>query len=418
MGLDLLLKNSIILYEVDKVITLNQLMSQVKLPIQLINAPVEFNNAIKSITIMESPEVKKWLQGGEFILTSSKTFTTDFETQVQLLKDLVTLKAVGLAVKISNNHFYFSETALAYAKKENFPIFTIPDNVTYLTIMDQVNYILFTERETTFLKENLAKYLLTTQIKSASLKQLEHLAKLSDHTKVTVLHVGPNIDWFQTSPMISQKPNYWKNIQQLLLLLIQRLDNLVEKNQLTDYLYTNDINSISIILISENKTDKKELLSAVENVNQNYLSAIKDDLIVYYGLSDNVSVYNIVEGYRQATFAHKINQFICADSPILIYSTVEFYDVMNSLSDTEIANHLMNHLKPIADNKLLMATLQTFFRNNEQLMKTSEELFININTLRYRLKKIKVLTGLDYNNTSDKLKMFLGIVHFELNKMK
>ena len=65
-----------------------------------------------------------------------------------------------------------------------------------------------------------------------------------------------------------------------------------------------------------------------------------------------------------------------------------------------------------------MATLQTFFRNNEQLMKTSEELFIHINTLRYRLKKIKVLTGLDYNNTSDKLKMFLGIVHFELNKMK
>lgn len=410
--------NTIILYGVNKVITLNQLMSQVKLPIKLINAPVQFSNAVKSITIMESPKVKQWLQGGEFILTSSKTLTNDFETQEKLLKDLVALKAAGLAIKIPNTHINFSETALAYARKKNFPIFTIPNDITYLTIMDQVNYTLFVERETAFLKENLAKYLLTTQIHSTSLQPLEYLTKLSNHTKVTVLHVGPNIDWFRAPPVLSKKSNYWENIQQLLLLLIQRLDYLVEKNQLADYLYVNDINSISVILFSENKSDNKILSSTLEKVNQDYLSIRKDSLLIYYGLSNDVSVCNIVEGYRQATFAHKINQFIREDSPILKYSTVEFYDVMNRLAETEIANHLMNRLKPITNNNLLMETLQTFFRNNEQLKKTSEELFIHINTLRYRLEKIKLLTGLDYNNTSDKLKMFLGIIHFELNKMR
>ncbi|EOL41974.1 hypothetical protein RV11_GL002689 [Enterococcus phoeniculicola] len=401
-------------------ITLKQLMNRVELPIKLINGPINFNSAIDSVTIMESPKVKFWLQGGEFLLTSSETVTNDFQVHNQLIEDLIKLHAIGLAIKIQEENFCFSETALKMAREANLPIFTIPVDVTYLTIMDRINHSLFVERESVFLRENLAKYLLTTRLQSAPLQHLKQLSGVTEDTKVTVLQAGPNIDWFHTSKTTAKNSNYWQIMQNLLLLLIQQLNQMVETNQLTDYLYVNDINSISVILFSENKIDDEYLYSALKKVNDQSLlikNVEKDSLILYFGLSDPVPIHNIVEGNRQATFTHKMNQFIGSETPILLYATVEFYDVMNRLADTEIANHLMNHLEPIIDNRQLMETLQTFFRNNEQLKQTSEELFIHINTLRYRLEKIEKLTGLNYGNTSDKLKMFLGIVHFELNKM-
>lgn len=58
---------------------------------------------------------------------------------------------------------------------------------------------------------------------------------------------------------------------------------------------------------------------------------------------------------------------------------------------------------------LLVETLQTYFDNNMNKTETAQALYIHIETLRYRLKKIEKLTGLNMNDSNDLLTLQLGM---------
>jgi purine catabolism regulator len=57
----------------------------------------------------------------------------------------------------------------------------------------------------------------------------------------------------------------------------------------------------------------------------------------------------------------------------------------------------------------LIATLEAYFRNNGNLSKTSEELFIHRNTLSYRMDRITEITGLDLTNPDTALAVQIAL---------
>ncbi|MEH7253383.1 helix-turn-helix domain-containing protein, partial [Neobacillus niacini] len=75
-------------------------------------------------------------------------------------------------------------------------------------------------------------------------------------------------------------------------------------------------------------------------------------------------------------------------------------------------------LKSVIDNENLMKTLQVYFQKNEKLKETSQELFLHINTLHYRLNKIEVDTGLHFSKMSEKVKLYLATVCYWIVKTK
>lgn len=57
----------------------------------------------------------------------------------------------------------------------------------------------------------------------------------------------------------------------------------------------------------------------------------------------------------------------------------------------------------------LIETLEVYFNNNESLRETADQLYIHVNTLKYRLSKIKLLTGLDLNRSEEKVMLNMGL---------
>ena len=45
-----------------------------------------------------------------------------------------------------------------------------------------------------------------------------------------------------------------------------------------------------------------------------------------------------------------------------------------------------------------MATLEAYLRNDKKIYKTAKELFVHRNTVRYRIKKISDILGIDMEN--------------------
>lgn len=61
--------------------------------------------------------------------------------------------------------------------------------------------------------------------------------------------------------------------------------------------------------------------------------------------------------------------------------------------------------------------LQVFFTHNSSIGKTAEALFIHKNTLQYRLKKLKQLTGYDPRNINEAMVLYLAVKLFNKKRL-
>lgn len=84
--------------------------------------------------------------------------------------------------------------------------------------------------------------------------------------------------------------------------------------------------------------------------------------------------------------------------------------LLSSLHSMPMIKEVLKSIKPLYlnENTVLQKTLLQYFLSNCDLALTSEQLFIHINTLRYRLAKIEQITGLSFNRIEDKFVLYLS----------
>ncbi|MFS0689374.1 PucR family transcriptional regulator ligand-binding domain-containing protein [Sporosarcina sp. 179-K 8C2 HS] len=101
---------------------------------------------IETITVLEVPEVAKWVKGNELILTSLYAVNDDVEAQITLIERLHTAGATALAIKPSNFIKEISQDIIDYGNRIDFPIIEIPEHIKYLDIMSPVMHALFDKK--------------------------------------------------------------------------------------------------------------------------------------------------------------------------------------------------------------------------------------------------------------------------------
>ena len=95
------------------------------------------NRIVKHITIIEVPEVAKWLKGNELLLTTLYSVRNDEEGQISLIQKLNASGVSGLAIKPSQL-VEIPQSIIDSANALDFPILKIPVNIKYLDILTPV----------------------------------------------------------------------------------------------------------------------------------------------------------------------------------------------------------------------------------------------------------------------------------------
>lgn len=95
------------------------------------------NRIVKHITIIEVPEVAKWLKGNELLLTTLYSVRNDEEGQISLIHKLNAAGVSGLAIKPSQL-VEIPQSIIDSANDLDFPILKIPVNIKYLDILTPV----------------------------------------------------------------------------------------------------------------------------------------------------------------------------------------------------------------------------------------------------------------------------------------
>lgn len=152
----------------------------------------------------------------------------------------------------------------------------------------------------------------------------------------------------------------------------------------------------------------------IQNINEG-ASYLLDSLKTFFPYNDftigvsNIHPYwDLYAASNEAQFAINYLDKNYSTESILLYDSIGiirlFTDNTGNINTIYIEELYRKYLKPILDhdtknNTNLYQTLMTWFANNMSYKKTSEKLFIHINTLRSRLEKIENTIHVDLNST-------------------
>ncbi len=106
--------------------------------------------------------------------------------------------------------------------------------------------------------------------------------------------------------------------------------------------------------------------------------------------------------------------------PIVFFDDLGIYRLLSLISQekelTDFYDETVGKLAEYDENHdvNLVETLKMFFSKNENLKNTSAEMFIHVNTLKYRLQKIENLTGYRLHESEGKMKLYIGVKIHEL----
>ncbi|MTD30712.1 PucR family transcriptional regulator ligand-binding domain-containing protein [Planomicrobium sp. YIM 101495] len=126
----------------------------------------------------------------------------------------------------------------------------------------------------------------------------------------------------------------------------------------------------------------------------------------------------IQNSFMQAEKAIRLNRTINNSASIYYYDELGAYRLLDQLKDNEelldFYQETVGKLIQQDTNHELIKTLKALFFYDEVLKTTAEALFIHINTLKYRVKKIEDITQCDLKTSEGKMNLFLGLKIYEL----
>lgn len=98
---------------------------------------------VKYVTIMEVPDIVKWLKGDELILSSLFAIKDDAEAQKLLIQQLHERGTAALAIKPHRFIDEIPQSLLDEANRYDFPVIEIPEEISYLEILPPVSHAIF-----------------------------------------------------------------------------------------------------------------------------------------------------------------------------------------------------------------------------------------------------------------------------------
>ena len=126
----------------------------------------------------------------------------------------------------------------------------------------------------------------------------------------------------------------------------------------------------------------------------------------------------IQNSYAQAEKAIDLNKTINRSEGICYYDALGAYRLLDQLKEEkelkDFYGETVGKLIEQDSNHELIKTLKAYFFHDEVLKNTAEALFIHINTLKYRTKKIEEITGCSLRSSEGKMNLFLGLKIHEL----
>jgi len=265
---------------------------------------------------------------------------------------------------------------IEFCNLRNLPVIIISQKISYASILSTIFQVIIRERDEKYLESQLEGLLL----KDLSEDEVRLTAKL-----INQVFNEHHIVLFFTDPVLMKK-EFSHNIHS-------------HFNIPNDWLFSKFRDGYLIVVtikepdIIEVRQIISLLIDCIRRIYTNYTIGIGE-------FSNNLG--RLDTSIKEALIAHSSSGYL--NKNILNYGELGVYKLLFQLkSDDRLRQFRDEIIKPIKDYELeqqsdLLDTAILFIEYNGDLKKTAESLFVHINTVRYRLEKIKKILGLEISN--------------------
>lgn len=349
---------------------------------------------ITSVTVLENTSDLSWIKGGEFLLTSLDTFLLKNIEDLYHLIENIHSKISGIAIKYSSKSEVENNVItklIEVAEKFNLPVFQISNTTTYIELMDYINSELRKGAFNRNLKNQLINYLLINDKEdNLNISFIENIVE----------DLNLDIDFSKDKAQVirisfDERVNYIDYIEYY-------FEVLKVERYLKDYFVRAESNAEEIIIFIINNHNKSiETQSDILKIDKKITE--KNPTV---SISSSSEIKNLNSLYYQTLLLRKTRKFF--QKMEIHYEDIELIVKLTN-NDKKIITEYTEPVQLLMKNNLLVETLLCFYKNNENKKKTSEDLFIHVNTLNYRLDQISKITEKDFNNLSDRIRIYLSL---------
>lgn len=369
---------------------------------------------VRWITVGEEPDLPEWVFGGELIL--STLFAIEPSFRAEYIRKLSQRKVAGMMIKPKRFLGEIPEEVLKSAQKERFPIIEVPAEVLWSRVLAGFYHRSLTEQadrvrlETEMrLRGGFVDELLSGELSGEEIARRASFlgCDLSGESVVTVFDVKDFAGFIYRSGFEEAQVQDFKSY------LYETVSGAVHQTHPNSFCVPR---SDSILVILGSPLQERELMA------KRVLARCEErlrDVAVHAGFGEPRNTPSeLLDSYREAEAALRVGQRLqYSKDRIHSFSALGIQRLLFGLrkeTPATLEEFEERTLGPLvrydtAHGTKLVETLSSYIESNGNLSETACRLYAHRHTVRYRLKRIAELAGLDITRFEDAVQLYLAV---------
>ena len=377
--------------------------------VQVLAGKSGLDRNVEHVTVMEVPDIKRWLKGNDFLITSFYSVRKGIEEQCHLIEELSDT-CCCVAVKTGQYVDKIPEEVKKKADQCNLPLLEIPFHLSYIDILINVMDQIFQEENTSSILGKYVKDILYDNYTDKVLmEERGHLFGFDvDHDCFAAVNICFRKRYVPT-----------EQERKALRFFCQTLQHSLRDDLKVTGCYMVKLDK-GFLLLLEGKQEEE-----IEAVVKRYICESElnefwkqEKMRMLCGIGPvGRGLNGIRDSYSMAFKAMNVGSMLYRDRLIYRYKELQLFCELEKFLRSSETDMLTDILKPIRNQELL-ETLYMYFECGNSTELTAQKLYTHKNTIKYRLNRIQELTGMDLKKPDDNFRFYLAFLANKLNSEK
>lgn len=361
---------------------------------------------VEHVTVMEVPDIKRWLKGNDFLITSFYSVRRSREEQCRLIEELADT-CCCVAVKTGQYVDEISEVVKETANRCGLPLLEIPFQIPYIDLLMNVMNLIFEEENRTSILEKYVKDIIYDNYTDEIL--------MAERGRLFGFDVDEN---YFAAVNICFRKKYVPTEQEkkTIRFLCQNLQRYMADSGAIHGCHMIRLEKGFLLLVETENEKKLEryLEHCLNEGDINKLWNAQEGKIVCGVGPVRKGLSGIRDSYSLSFKAMKVGNTLVKDQFLFFYKKLEPFCELQKVLASASGSVFTAILNPIKNQELL-DTLVMYYECGASMERVSERMFTHKNTVKYRLNRLQELTGLDLKNPDDNFRLYLAVLAMKMN---
>ena len=337
--------------------------------------------------------ITPWVHGGEFMLISGYESGFDEDKLLNILIEAEENELSGVLIEGGVNFKKCPASAAKKADELNIPLFFVPGVCIFVDINREITTLIMESYVRSHSNTNLLSELMKAdELSTEKVHDLLIQSGISIHSSFIYAIFSIQEDEISTYST--------EEYQQIFRKIKKRMDLIFAVLGIQDLHITNT-EYLGYLFYAEESTSLERIMQEARKICRDF--ELSEDISLFVAFSDVFSeAEETPQHFNEAYFTlNLMNKRLIQED---CFSEIGSYQFIFLASEKEKLikfrdKYLMKLCEADQDGKSqLLRTIRIFLKNNGNMLRTAEQLYVHRNTLQYRLDRIKKISNWDLND--------------------